>query len=47
MNTMSSSEELETANLKFGCLQGKDLNNSYAKPVLFVKYSYKYTQILF
>jgi len=38
MNTMSSREELETVNLKFGSLQGKDLNNSYAKPVLFVKY---------
>lgn len=47
MSIMSSSEELETVNLIFGSLQGKDLNNSYAKPVLFLKYLYKYTKILF
>jgi len=36
----TSSEQLETVQLKFGSLQGKDLIKLCAKPVLFVKYLY-------
>lgn len=43
----TSSEQLKIIQLKFSSLQSKDLINSYVKPVLSIKYFYKYIQILF